>query len=318
MPPYVRAGHFQLAGFWQLDVLRVIHSKSGIVLLAVLVLLCGIFVAGCTDEGEPGEPTPTASPAKEVTIGYVLWDSEIASTNVLKAVYEQAGYDVELKAVDAGPLYQALADGQVDMTISSWMPATHANYWDTYGDDIVMVGRNLEGAKIGLVVPSYVTIDSIAEMNDVVDEFDGKIIGIEPGAGIMSATETAIDVYDLDYTLVASSSAGMAAELSDAYAKGDWIVVTGWTPHWKFVRFDLKYLDDPEGVYGGEEYIASLARMGYKEDDPEGYAILEHFSWTPEDMESVMLAVEGGETPEDAAQAWVNANQETVSYWING
>ncbi|MBT8508432.1 glycine/betaine ABC transporter [Methanomicrobiaceae archaeon CYW5] len=295
-----------------------LNSKSKRILLVLLVLFCGILVAGCTDETGPATTEPTAEAAKEVSIGYVLWDSEIASTNVLKAVYEQAGYDVELKAVDAGPLYQALADGQVDMSISSWMPATHAAYWDTYGDLIDMVGQNLQGAKIGLVVPSYVTIDSIAEMNDVVEEFDGKIIGIEPGAGIMAATETAIEVYDLDYTLVASSSAGMAAQLSDAYAEGDWIVVTGWTPHWKFVRFDLKYLDDPEGVYGGEEYIASLARMGFEEDNPEAYAILERFSWEPQDMESVMLAVESGESPEDAAQAWVDANQDTVSFWING
>ena len=295
-----------------------LNLKSKGILLVLFVLFCGIIVAGCTDEAGPGTTGPAAEAAKEVSIGYVLWDSEIASTNVLKSVYEQAGYDVELKAVDAGPLYQALADGQVDMSISSWMPATHANYWDTYGDSIDMVGQNLQGAKIGLVVPSYVTIDSITEMNGVADQFDGTITGIEPGAGIMSATETAIEVYGLDYTILPSSSAAMAAQLSDAYADGDWIVVTGWTPHWKFVRFDLKYLDDPEGVYGGEEYIASLARMGFEEENPEAYAILGRFSWEPSDMESVMLAVEDGETPEDAAQALVDANQDRVLYWING
>ena len=283
----------------------------------MLVLFSVIFVAGCTDEAGPSSSEPGTAP-KEVSIGYVLWDSEIASTNVLKTVYEQAGYDVELKAVDAGPLYQALADGQVDMSVSSWMPATHAAYWDTYGDDIVMVGKNLQGAKIGLVVPTYVTIDSIDEMNSVADMFDNTITGIEPGAGIMAATETAIEEYDLDYTLLSSSSAAMAAELSDAYAEEKWIVVTGWTPHWKFVRFDLKYLDDPKGIYGGEEYIASLARTGFKGDNPAAYAILERFSWTPSDMESVMLAVEDGATPEEAAQVWVDANPETVTYWING
>jgi len=294
-------------------------KQTGTFCILILVA-AAVCIAGCTDETGPTGPTatPTAVPAGEVSIGYVLWDSEIASTNVLKTVYEQAGYDVELKAVDAGPLYQALADGQVDMSVSSWMPATHAAYWETYGDDIVMVGKNLEGAKVGLVVPQYVTIDSIEEMNSVADQFDGKIIGIEPGAGIMAMTETAIADYGLDYTLVPSSSAAMAAELSDAYAKGDWIVVTGWTPHWKFVRFDLKYLEDPQGVYGGEEYIASLARTGFQEESPGAYAILERFSWEPSDMESVMLAIEEGATPEDAAQAWVDANPDTVSYWING
>ncbi|WAI02476.1 glycine betaine ABC transporter substrate-binding protein [Methanogenium organophilum] len=278
-----------------------------------------IFVAGCTDSaGTAAAPETGTDAAKEVSIGYVLWDSEIASTNVLKTVYEQAGYDVELKAVDAGPLYQALADGQVDMSVSAWLPATHAAYMDTYGDDIMLVGKNLEGAKVGLVVPQYVTIDSIDEMNDVADQFDGKIIGIEPGAGIMAMTETAIENYSLDYTLVPSSSAAMAAQLSDAYENEEWVVVTGWTPHWKFVRFDLKYLDDPEGVYGGEEYIASLARTGFVDENPEAFAILERFSWEPSDMESVMLAVEEGATPEDAAQAWVDEHLDQVQSWING
>ncbi len=276
----------------------------------MLVLLSAILVAGCTNNA--------AEPTKEVSIGYILWDTEIASVNVLKNVYEQAGYDVELDAVDVGPLYQALADGKVDMTISSWMPTAHASYWDTYGDSIDLVGTNLEGVKIGLVVPSYVTIDSIDELNSVADKFDNEITGVEPGAGMMGLTEKAIKDYSLDYTLLSSSCYGMEAELTDAYAKEEWIVIIGWTPHWMFVRFDLKFLEDPWGLYGGDEHLESLARLGFKEDDPEAYAILERFHWTIDDMESVLFAVEDGATPEDAAQAWVDANPETVNYWING
>ena len=299
----------------KLEVFYVLNFKPKGIILVLLVLLSLIFVAGCTNGADPSEP---GNASKEVSIGYVLWDSEIASTNVLKTVYEQAGYTVELKAVDAGPLYQAIADSRIDMSISSWLPATQAHYWETYGDSIDMVGKNLLGAKIGLVVPTYVTINSIDEMNSVADKFGKTITGIEPGAGIMSATEKAIEEYDLDYTLLASSSAGMAAQLTKAYETKEWIVVTGWTPHWKFARFDLKYLEDPKGIFGDEEYIASIARMGLKEENPDAYAILKRFSWETADMESVMLAIEGGEKPEAAAQAWVDANQDAVSYWING
>jgi len=286
-------------------------SKT-LVIIGVLCIAC-IFVAGCADEGAQNGPE---EPKGTVSIGYVLWDSEIASTNVLKLVFEEAGYDVELRAVDAGPLYQAVANGDVDCTVSAWLPATQANYWEQYGDDIDLVGHNLDGAKIGLVVPTYVTIDSIDEMNDVRDEFDGKIIGIEPGAGIMQNTEDAIEEYDLDFEIVPSSSAGMAAELSKAYASEDWIVVTGWTPHWKFARFDLKYLEDPLEVYGGEEFIGTLARQGLSEDMPEAYGILERFYWTPADMESVMLDIEQGTPEEEAAQAWVDAHPDQVAEWI--
>lgn len=292
------------------DVVCVNFSKGFFIICIGFLVISALLIAGCTSQG------PEETSKGTVSIGYVLWDSEIASTNVLKQVFEQAGYEVKLSAVDAGPLYQAVADGDLDCTVSAWLPGTQSNYWDEYGDDIDLVRHNLDGAKIGLVVPTYVTIDSIDEMNGVKENFDGKIIGIEPGAGIMQNTEEAIEEYSLDFELVPSSSAGMAAELSKAYKNEEWIVVTGWTPHWKFARFDLKYLEDPKGVYGGEEFIGTLARMGLKEDKPGVYAILERFYWTPADMETVMLAIEDGTSEEEAAKQWIEANQDTVSAWI--
>ncbi len=293
-------------------VIEMFLKRESVLLLTGCLLLVSILAAGCTTT----ETTPASAPTETVTIGYVTWDSEIASTNVLKQAFEKAGYDVEIVAVDAGPLYQAVANGDVDCTISAWLPATQANYWEEYGDRIDLVGQNMQGTKIGLVVPSYVTIDSIDELNTVTEKFDGKITGIEPGAGIMSRTEEAIDAYGLDYEIVASSSAGMAAELSSAIANEEWVVVTGWTPHWKFARWDLKYLDDPKGIYGGEEYIATLARQGLATDKPEVYEILTRFNWTADDMQSVMVSIEEGASDEEAAKAWVDAHPDQVNAWI--
>jgi len=294
-----------------LDVLCLLRKKLSLILLVAAVVISGMLVAGCTDQ-----TAQEATSKGTVSIGYVLWDSEIASTNVLKQVFEKAGYDVELKAVDAGPLYQALADGDVDCTISAWLPGTQASYWEKYGDDIDLVRHNLDGAKCGLVVPDYVTIDSIDEMNGVKDKFDKRITGIESGAGIMENTEKAIKSYDLDYELLPSSSAAMAAELSKAYKENEWIVVTGWTPHWMFVRFNLKYLDDPKGFYGEEEYIGTLAKKGLKEEKPGVYEILERFHWNTDDLESVMLSVEGGASEEDAASEWIKSHPDMVTGWI--
>ena len=284
-------------------------KKLTLIALAGFLLVLILFTAGCT--------IGSTEPAKEITIGYVTWDCAISSTNVMKQVFEQAGYDVTLEAVDAGPLYQALADGDVDFTTTGWLPYTHEAYWNTYGDRIVYVHDNIPGAaSIGLVVPSYVTIDSIEELNSVSDKFDGKIIGIEPGAGIMSRTEQAIDEYGLNYDLVSSSSAGMATELGSAIDDGDWIVVTGWSPHWMFSRYDVKYLEDPKGVYGGAENIVTLARQGLETDDPEAYGILTRFEWTIEDITSVMNDIASGTSETDAAKAWVEANPDKVNYWL--
>ena len=83
-----------------------------------------------------------------------------------------------------------------------------------------------------------------------------EIIGIEPGAGIMELTKTAIEDYGLDdWKLIEGSSAAMVAELKKAYNNQEPIIVTGWSPHWMFSSFDLKYLDDPKGSFGGAENI---------------------------------------------------------------
>lgn len=156
------------------------------------------------------------------------------------------------------------------------------------------------------------------EEQSVVEKFDGKIIGIEPGAGVMSATENAMEVYGLtDYTLVEGSSATMAAALADAINNEEWIAVTGWTPHWKFARWDLKYLEDPEGVFGEAEEIHTLARVGLEEDMPEVYAFLDNFNWPLEKMQEVMVwNSEEGADPYENGLRFIEENEELVDSWI--
>ena len=303
----------------------------------VLLLAMGMFLAACSGAAENGEGTGTEENGTaesgegdatdegaaddeaggNITLAYVNWDSEIASHHVLQKVLEDEGFEVELLAVDNAPMWQGVADGSADATAAAWLPATHAAQYDEFGDQVVDLGPNLEGAKIGMVVPTYVDIDSIEEVNDNADKFNGQIIGIEPGAGVMLATEDAIEAYGMsDMELVSSSSAGMAAELQKAYNNEEWIAVTGWTPHWKFSKFHLKYLEDPKGSYGEAEAIHTIVREGLEEDMPRAYEILDNFYWEPVDMEEVMLKIQEGMDPEDAAAEWVEANPDKVQEWV--
>ncbi|MGE7269996.1 glycine betaine ABC transporter substrate-binding protein [Brevibacillus panacihumi] len=150
-------------------------------------------------------------------------------------------------------------------------------------------------------------------------QVDYKIVGIDPGAGLMKATEKAIQEYELkDWELVEGSSAAMTAALTQAYKDQKPIIVTGWTPHWMFSKFDLKYLEDPKGVYGKDEQIHTIVRKGLKEEQPSAYAFLDKFHWSPADMEKVMLAITDGQKPEEAAAAWVKENEALVNEWVAG
>lgn len=154
------------------------------------------------------------------------------------------------------------------------------------------------------------------------DAVDYTIIGIEPGAGISVTTEKAMEEYDelSGWDVELSSTAAMMSELEKAMDKEEPIVITGWNPHWMFAQYpDMKYLDDPKEVYGGEEGIHSLAKLGLEDEKPEAYQILEQFSWEVEDMESIMNeSNETGEEIETIAAQWVEDNDDKVAEWIDG
>jgi len=252
-----------------------------------------------------------------VHLAYVEWSSEVASTNVMRAVLEQAGYEVDMTSLSAAAMWQAVSTGDADAIVAAWLPTTHADYLERVGDKVNDLGPNLDGTKLGLVVPAYSDVDSIADLNDHADSFNGEIIGIDPGAGIMGLTEEVVDTYDLDLALRSGSGATMTAALASAIENEEDVVVTGWTPHWKFARWDLKYLEDPENVYGGAEQIHTIVRQGLEEEMPEAYAILDAFEWTPEDMGEVMLMnQEEDADPYENAQKWVEENQEQVQEWL--
>ncbi|MGM8930930.1 glycine betaine ABC transporter substrate-binding protein [Salinicola halophyticus] len=255
-----------------------------------------------------------------IKLAYVEWASEVASTNVIRAVLEEQGYDVEMNSLGAAVMWQAVGTGDADAIVAAWLPTTHGDYLKKVQDDVEDLGPNLEGTKLGLVVPEYTDIDSIDQLNDHADEFDGKIVGIDPGAGLMSQTEDAIDEYGIDkLQLQSSSGAAMTSALADAVKNHEDIVVTGWTPHWMFARWDLKYLDDPKKAYGDAEHISTVVHKGLKDEMPQAYAILDNFNWTPDQMGEVMLMNQkDGSDPYENAKKWVDEHPDVVAEWTDG
>ncbi|GGM29269.1 glycine/betaine ABC transporter substrate-binding protein [Paraliobacillus quinghaiensis] len=185
---------------------------------------------------------------------------------------------------------------------------------------------NSNWKKIGMVAGLSLSLvaagcgqDDSQESQSVSEQLDYTITGIEAGAGITKATDRALTDYEnlAGWEQTNSSTGAMLTELEKAIDNEEPIVVAGWTPHFMFAEWDLKYLEDPEGSFGGEEYLATIAREGLEEDMPEAYTILDRIYWEPADMESVMLAAQETDFAE-AAQQWVDDNQETVSEWTEG
>lgn len=274
----------------------------------VVVTLIGLVVLGACS------PATSSDSKGDVTLVYVEWDTEVASTHVVGQVLEDLGYNVELTPLDNAIMWESVAKGEADGMVAAWLPNTHAEHYTKFEDEVDNLGVNLPSAKIGLVVPAYMDVDSIADLDK---EAEQTIVGIEPGAGVVMVTEEALEQYPnlSNWTMDTSSSAVMTVALEQAIKDEKEVIVTGWSPHWKFEKYDLKYLEDPKGVFGETETINTMARKGLKDDLPEVYAVLEKFSWSEDDMQKMLVKINDGEDPKEAAKEFVADNADLVKTW---
>lgn len=265
-----------------------------------------------------GMSSAMAADKPELKIGFVNgWDDSVAVSNVAAEVLEsKLGYSVKLQAVEPAIMWQGVARGDLDVTLSAWLPTTHGEYFKKFEDKIEVLGTNYAGAKIGLIVPDYFAAKSIEDLNKYSKDIDGKITGIDAGAGVMRRTEDAIKQYDLDIKLMPSSGPGMATALARAEKAQKAIVVTGWIPHWMFAKWKLRFLEDPKKVFGDDEHVDTVANPALATKAPDAAAFLKKISWTGEEVGSVMLAIREGADPKDAAKAWIKANPERVAEWL--
>lgn len=270
------------------------------------LLLATIFLLSCG--GNKNE--------NKINLIYVNWAEGIAMTNVAKILLEESGYEVDMKNADVAPIFASLSRGNSDAFMDVWLPVTHEDYMNQYSASLEVLGENFDDARIGLVVPSYVSINSIDELNEYKDQFKGEIVGIDAGAGIMKAADKALIEYEMDYKLLTASEAAMAASLKKAIDSEKWVVVTGWTPHWMFSRFDLKMLEDPKGVFGDAEQIKTIARKGFSEDHPYVAEFLTNVSFTTEQIGSLMQDIEDAGNEALGAQKWIDDNRELTNSWL--
>jgi len=282
-----------------------VKHKLVLVIISAIALL---VLSGCSFNNN-----------KTIRIGVVDWPEDRCMTELVKTILEEEmDYHVELVMLDIDSVFNALAEGNCDFFLDGWLPITHEKFIYKYGSKIENLGINYIGARTGLVVPSYVPVYSIAQLNENKNKFNNIIVGIEPDAGIIKSTQNAIEEYELDFQLVTSSSTEMVEKLKTAIDNKEWIVVTGWSPHWKFAKWDLKFLDDPRFIYGAEENLHTITRKGFAKDYPKIADFLYNFTLNKQQLEELLLIENNNsaESREEAFAKWINEHRELVDEWL--
>lgn len=284
----------------------------------ILALLIVAALTACGDASDGTSSEQEGTKAEDLTIAQISWAENIAVTNMWKAILEDKGYNVELNLLEMGFTMEALESGELDASLEIWLPVQDANYLEQYQDTVNFSESTwFDNAKVGLVVPAYLEeVNSIEDLNEHKELFNGEITGFDSGAGTMEVTEQLIEDYNLEFELLPSSEPAMLAEIGNAVEDEEPIVAPLWTPHWVFSSYDLKFLEDPQNIYGGVEKIHHATRHGFEDDYPE---VSEWFNnWKMDDQEigELIEYVESTEDPLDGARKWIEENQELIDEWV--
>ena len=285
-------------------------------------LAVALGLAACSSDGEASDDAPRLDNGdlENISIGvHSGWDEGIAVSHLFKVMLEDEGYTVDTTEAEAGVVYTGLTGGDFDVNFDMWLPNTHADYLEQYGDEMEMLGVWYDDAKLTIAVNEDSPITSLDELAAQADTVGNRIVGIESGAGLTRVTQDdVIPGYGLEnMEFIVSSTPAMLAELKGATDAGENIAVTLWRPHWAYDAFPVRDLEDPAGTLGEAENIHTFGAADVMERFPELSTWVEAFELSDDqlfELENMMFNDDAyADDPDAAAAAWLEANPEFVT-----
>ncbi|MER9638228.1 glycine betaine ABC transporter substrate-binding protein [Mesorhizobium sp. M0228] len=254
---------------------------------------------------------------KTITIGTMSWEDLTPITGITKKVLEDSGYTVKVVPFSEwGIAYAALAKGDVQI-LASQTDYVAQDYWDKNKKKLEKISPVSHGLFQAIAVPNYVTIDSMDQLNNNADKFGGKIVGIEPGSGLMRDTANAVKAYDLKLQLVEGSTAAMTAALKSAVDRKEWIAVTIWEPSWMMQKYPVKFLKDPKGIYPPPQSYYWIGKKGFSADNPHAREVIASVYVPLADITTINGEVSDGKTMDQAIKDWTDSHADLLKRWEN-
>ncbi|HEY53145.1 MAG TPA: ABC transporter substrate-binding protein [Caldilineae bacterium] len=317
------------------------HHKLFLLIAAVAML--AILVVACA----PPAGQPAAKEKPVIKFAENPWSGSAVNVAVAKILLEeQLGYPVETTTLDENAQWTALASGDLHASLEVW-PSGHAENVAEYidGQKVVenggllgpvgvigwftpkyMIDQHPEFATWeGFADPELAKLYATAETGDKAQFLAGDPSWVQYEDQIIPNLGLSMEV------VVAGSEEAILAALDAAYSREDPILFYFWTPHSIFAKYDLVQVELPP--YSDECYakiesggvdcaypsddLFKIFWSGLKDYAPDAYTFLKNFNYTTQDQIEMIAAVElEDKSPEEAARAWIEANEDTWKAWL--
>jgi glycine betaine/proline transport system substrate-binding protein len=322
--------------------------------LAALVLAAAMTVAAC---GEKKEETPAsdtgggaATAQKDcgkVVINENAWAGSTANVYIAKAVLEDnLGCEVEITKIAEIPVFQAMADGEVDAVLEDWQ---HTDEYEKY---IEQAGTVVDGGPLGVeghigwFIPQYLMdehpefetwegLKGQEELFKTAESGDqGMFLGGDPS--YVQKDKELIKALGLNFKHVtAGAEPAQVARWTQLYKQEKPVIFYWYTPQFYNQEYDLAEVklpprkpgckDDAKAGGDPEQYkcaydvtvIQKLFSKKFAESGSPAFDVLKRMKLTNDDQEAVAKAIAGDKVdPEKAGKDWVEQNQDKVQAWL--
>ncbi|MEZ4512693.1 MAG: glycine betaine ABC transporter substrate-binding protein [Chloroflexota bacterium] len=298
-------------------------------MLFVVLLLTSLVVVGCGSK-------------ETITLVENAWPASELNVAVAKIIIEkELGNPVEIVALDENAQWDALAGGDVDASLEVW-PSGHGERIAEYIDNLGTVengGPLGPVGEIGWYVPQYVVdanpalatwegyADAAAEFASAETGENGRFLGADPSW--VQYDEAIIANLGLPFQVVwTGSEDALLAEVSSAYSRQEPVLFYFYSPHAIFQQLDLVQVELP--AYSDECYADPAAiDCAYPKDDlmkifsgglagkdADVHTFLANMNYGSDAQIEMLAMLNEGKTVEEAAQAWVDAHEDTWRAWL--
>ena len=302
--------------------------------LQLLLPLLFLFLAAArpapaqTESAAPGNVHEPSS-CQNVRFSDVGWTDVTSTTALITQLLRTIGYTPTTTVLSVPVTYASMQHKDIDVFLGDWMPTQEADikpYLDN--GSVVVIGPNLLGAKYTLAVPAYAYDAGLKDFNDIHNfaaALNNSVYGIEPGndgtRGVLKMLKD--DAFGLgNFKLIESSEQGELAQVERAVRNKQPIVFLAWEPHPMNMRFDLKYLNGGDAVFGpnyGGATIYTVSRKGYSAECPNVGRLLTNVKFTLRGESEMMAGIlDRHEQPDIAAAEWLKANPTVTKAWLEG
>jgi glycine betaine/proline transport system substrate-binding protein len=314
--------------------------------LVVLAAAGALALAACgSDDISSGgsDGGSAATDCGEFNVAINPWVGYEASAYVVGEVAStKLGCDVVYKDLKEEVAWQGFGTGDVDVVIENWgHDDLKKKYIDNQGT-AVNAGENGNVGIIGWYVPPWLAeenpdITDWKNLNKYASEFataetgdKGQLLDGDPS--FVTNDEALIENLKLDFEVVyAGSEAALIQSFRQAEKNKEWVIGYFYEPQWFLSEVPLVKVDLPPWEEGCDadpatvacdypEYILDkIASADFISENGPAAQLVENFTWTNDDQNSVALAIaKDGMAPEDAAQQWIDANPDKVDAWLQG